>query len=216
MPTEGLTRVTFTVPFTRTSLTRDDSATGAGTFTGHASVFNSRTAIGNPKTWGWYEEIDKKAFDGALDRPDDVRFLRNHNPDQLLGRASAGTLRLWTDRKGLVAEADLPDTPLGQETRYLIERGDLDGMSFGFIPTKIEWSELDDGTELARILDIDPLLEVSVVTFPAYEETDAAARSRFDSLGGTSLRMQRRAEALERFRKLSPPPGAKSTRRSEA
>lgn len=184
------------------------AADGPGTFIGHAAVFNSRTAIGNPQTWGFWEEIDAAAFDSALARGDDVRFLVDHDSSQLLGRTASGTLRLSTDKVGLVVEADLPDTNLGRDTRVLLDRGDLSQMSFGFVPTKIEWSTLDDGAELARVLDIEPLVDVSAVTFPAYAATDASARSAIEAMRRASpLAVQRRTDALERFSKLSPPPG---------
>ena len=192
----------------RVMMTRAAADGGPGTFIGHAAVFNQRTAIGDPRTFGFWEEIDPAAFDGALGRPDDVRFLRDHNPSDLLARTAAGTLRLSADKRGLVAEADLPDTPLGNTVRVHLDRGDLNQMSFAFVPTKVEWSELDDGTELARVLDVEPLVDVSVVTFPAYPETDASARAAITAMRASNpLRMQRRAAALERLRRLSPPPG---------
>lgn len=208
MPTERtLQRAVFTLTRTMITVTRD-AAAGPGTFIGHAAVFNSRTAIGNPQTWGFWEEIAEGAFDSALERGDDVRFLVDHDPSKLLGRTASGTLRLSTDKRGLVAEADLPDTQLGRDTRILLDRGDLSQMSFGFVPVREEWTTLDDGTDLVRVLDVEPLVDVSVVTFPAYEETDAAARSAVEALKRRSpLAVQRRTEALERFRKLSPPPG---------
>jgi phage head maturation protease len=95
----------------------------------------------------------------------------------------------------------------------MIDRRDLTQMSFGFIPTKEEWSEADGG-ELVRVLDVD-LFDVSVVTFPAYDNTDAAVRSAIEAQRRSSpLAQQRRADALTRFDELSkatrqftPPPG---------
>lgn len=199
----------MTVDLVRVMTTRaakDDG--GPGTFVGHAAVFNKRAAIGDPKTWGFWEEIDTHAFDRALAEEQDVRFLVDHDPSQLLARTTSGTLQLSTDKIGLVTEAELPDTTLGRDTRVLIDRQDLSQMSFGFIPTQTEWSALDDGTELLRILDLD-LFDVSVVTFPAYEETDAEVRSRIEAIRRTSPLAQRRwAEAKARLDKICPPPAS--------
>jgi uncharacterized protein len=170
---------------------------GPGTFVGHAAVFNKRAPIGDPKTWGFWEEIDPHAFDRALAEEQDVRFLVDHDPSRLLARTTSGTLDLSTDKVGLVSEAGLPDTTLGRDTRVLIDRGDLSQMSFGFIPRQTEWSTLDDGTELLRILDLD-LFDVSVVTFPAYEETDAEVRSRVEAIRRTSPLTEARLLAARR------------------
>lgn len=188
---------------TRVVMTRSKDD-GPGTFVGHAAVFNKRAAIGDPKTWGFWEEIAPGAFDRALAEDQDVRFLVDHDPSRLLGRTSSGTLRLSTDKLGLATEADMPDTTLGRDTQVMIERRDLSQMSFGFIPKAHEWSELDTGEELLRVLDVD-LFDVSVVTFPAYEETDASVRCRVDALRRTSTVAQRRwAEAKARTDKLRP------------
>lgn len=191
----------------RVMLTRAaHDGSGPGTFVGHAAVFDTRTAIGSPPNWGFWEEIDPGAFNRALGEKQDVRLLVDHDPSKLLARTASGTLTLSTDRTGLVTEADLPDTTHGRDARVLIDRGDLSQMSFGFIPKKEEWSEVDGG-ELVRVLDLD-LFDVSVVTFPAYPSTDATVRSAVEARRRTSpLAQQRRAAALERFNKLTPPPG---------
>jgi len=196
------------VVMTRSAKTDD----GPGTFVGHAAVFNVRTAIGDPKRWGFWEEIDPGAFDRALAENQDVRFLVDHDPSKLLARTASGTLELSTDKKGLVTEAELPGTTLGRDTRIMIDRGDLSQMSFGFIPKQMEWSELDGGEELLRVLDLD-LFDVSVVTFPAYEDTDVAVRSAIEAQRRTSpLAQRRRTEALARFNQLTPPAGQKTER----
>jgi hypothetical protein len=198
----------FTADLVRVIMTRaKNTDDGPGTFIGHAAVFNTRAAIGDPASWGFWEEIDSGAFSRSLAEKQDVRFLVDHDPSRLLARTSSGTLDLSTDRKGLVTEAGLPDTTLGRDTRVMIDRGDLSQMSFGFIPTAVEWSLLDDNTELLRILDLD-LFDVSVVTFPAYEETDATVRSRVEALRRSNpLARRRHDDAKARFEKLRPPDG---------
>lgn len=156
---------------------------GAKRFSGHAAVFDSRTAIGNPLGWGWYEEVDAGAFDKTL-REGDARFLVDHNTSLLVARVSAGDLRLSTDGVGLAVDADLD-----QELSYVrdftrnLEARRITGMSFGFYVVKDEWStvqvETKDGdtidAELRRLIELR-LMEVSGVTFPAYEDTDAGLR----------------------------------------
>jgi len=142
-------------------------------FRGQAAVFDQRTWIGPPK-YGFWEEIDAAAFDRAI-REDDVRFLVDHDPGKVLARNTAGTLRLTTDKKGLVADADMADVSYARDLAVLLERGDVSQMSFGFVPTTEEWSTLDDGTEVRRLVEVE-LFDVSAVAYPAYDGTDAALR----------------------------------------
>lgn len=143
---------------------------------------------------GFYEQIDKAAFNRALDEQHDVRFLVDHDPSRVLARTASGTLNLSADRQGLAVDADLADTSVGRDLRVLIERGDISQMSFGFIVTEDEWKMQKDGTELRTIKDLD-LFDVSAVTFPAYPQTDAAIRAA----GYENIRKQRHAAMAERF-----------------
>lgn len=136
---------------------------------GYAAVFNSETDIG-----GYFREvIAPGAFSEAVKQ--DVRALLDHDSGRVIGRTSAGTLRLTEDDKGLAVEIDLPDTSDGRDAAVLIERGDLSGMSFGFIVTHDEWDETGD-VPVRTIHKVD-LREVSVVAFPAYDDTSIAMRS---------------------------------------
>ncbi|MGH3496311.1 MAG: HK97 family phage prohead protease [Nocardioidaceae bacterium] len=153
-------------------------------FTGHAAVFDSRTAIGNPLKWGWYEQIASSAFDKTLTETD-ARFLVDHNSSLLVARMTAGDLRLSKDATGLVVDADL-DVELSYVRDLVrnLEKRRLTGMSFGFYVVKdsvdTETVSTSDGqdveVEVRTLLEVR-LLEVSAVTFPAYEETDAGLRS---------------------------------------
>jgi HK97 family phage prohead protease len=78
------------------------------TFVGHAAVFDSRTSIGNPLGWGWYEEIAPGAFSKTIDESD-ARFLVDHDSRMLVARKSAGDLRLVEDSVGLSVDADLDE-----------------------------------------------------------------------------------------------------------
>lgn len=142
------------------------------TIEGHAATFGEPYNLGE----GIREQIAPGAFDGVLE--DDVRALVNHNPDKLLGRTSSGTLEVGTDETGLTARVDLPDTSDGRDVRELVQRGDLDQMSFGFSVASDSWETLEDGTELRTIEEVGALWDVSPVTFPANPNTDVALRSR--------------------------------------
>jgi hypothetical protein len=93
----------------------------------------------------------------------------------VLGRNTAGTLKLLEDEKGLRVEIDPPDTQVARDLMTSMERGDINQMSFGFIARAQEW---DDNEEPPlRTIQEAQLLDVSVVTYPAYEETTVALRS---------------------------------------
>lgn len=156
---------------TRTLIrTPDVRATAKGrTVGGYAAVFNSRANIG-----GYFEEIIAPgAFDDALMQ--DVRALVDHDTGRVIGRTKAGTLRMKQDDTGLAVEIDLPDTSDGRDLATLIERGDVSGMSFGFVVTKETWDETTEPP--MRTIQALDLREVSVVAFPAYDDTSIAMRS---------------------------------------
>lgn len=161
-------------------------------FNGHAAVFNQRTDIGNPLSWGWREEVAPGAFDKTLEEGD-ARFLIDHNSSALVARVSAGDLRLSTDSVGLAVDADL-DAELSYVrdlVRHLESRR-ITGMSFGFYVVRDEWSTESvefDGNKAdidVRTIQEVRLLEVSAVTFPAYEQTDAGLRTVREARGITT------------------------------
>lgn len=141
------------------------------TLAGHAAVFDQVARVP-----GHYERLDRSAFDRVLETSD-ARFLVNHNPDHVLGRQGAGTLRLRTDDVGLAFEVDLPDTQIARDVRELVRRGDLDGGSFGFVPGDDTWTLAPDGVQLRTHTSIDRLLDASIVTYPAYAGTDMVLRA---------------------------------------
>lgn len=144
---------------------------GKRTLTGYAAVFGAQADIG-----GYFREVIAAGAFATTLQQDDVRALFDHDSGRLLGRKSTGTLRLEEDAKGLRVEIDLPDTSDGRDVAQLVERGDLDGMSFGFIVRKEQWDETVE-PPTRTILDVE-LREVSAVTFPAYADTSLALRSR--------------------------------------
>jgi len=158
---------------------------------GHAAVFNE---LSEP-LWGFRERILPGAFKEAI-KQDDVRALWNHDPNYVLGRNKAGTLRLAEDDRGLAVEIDPPDTQWARDLLVSIRRGDVNQMSFAFTVVDEEFSK--ENGENIRILKKVRLHDVSVVTFPAYPQTDVQVRSilqasgiDWEALAGIMYRYQR-------------------------
>lgn len=151
---------------------------GKYTLYGLPIVYDSRTDI------GWFDEIIEK---GALDKADlkDVRFLVNHDVSKIpLARSrnnnENSTMRLKKTDKGLEIEVDL-DAENNSDARNLysaITRGDITGMSFMFGVNGEEWENLESDHPTRRIKSISTVVEVSAVTFPAYEATEIYARDK--------------------------------------
>src|SRR6266545_6073742 len=99
----------------------EDIDTRGRTLVGYASVYGAVSG----DLGGFRERIAPGAFAGVLDA--DVRALLNHDPNEVLGRTKSGTLRLADEQRGLRFELDLPDSPLGQNVREAVRRGDVDG-----------------------------------------------------------------------------------------
>ncbi len=139
---------------------------------GYFVVFNRETEL-----WkGAYEEVSPEAFDGTMDN--DIRALINHDTTLVLGRNKAGTLELKTDSKGLWGKIKInPNDTDAMNTYERVKRGDISGNSFGFNITKEEEEFREDGTVKWTIKGID-LHEVSICTFPAYEDTTIEARQK--------------------------------------
>lgn len=158
---------------------------GAPEIVGHAAVFYD----GTPETEfriadDMVERIAIGAFDRAIAEHHDVRALVNHNPDSLLGRTEAGTLKLSTDSRGLAYTIRPPDTVLGRDTVTSIKRGDMTGSSFAFRIVRETPEDVPDDpndsasriTTVYTIQDVD-LFDISPVTYPAYDGADAASRA---------------------------------------
>lgn len=148
-----------------------DERGDAPMFRGHAAVFDSESE----DLGGFVETIARGAFRRALAADPDVRALFNHDSNYVLGRTTNGTLRLAEDPRGLVAEFDAPDTQYARDLRELVKRGDVNQMSFAFTVARDDWQERSDGTIHRRVLEVDRLYDVSLVTTPAYPETSAEA-----------------------------------------
>lgn len=142
---------------------------------GYAITFNELSG----DLGGFRELIVPEAVDRTLRDALDVRALVDHDPSKVLGRTTAGTLRLAKDARGLRVEIDPPDTTVGRDVLALVERGDVTGMSFSFqvVRPHGERFEARDG-QTVRIVSDMRMQDVSVVTFPAYQTTDVQVAQR--------------------------------------
>jgi HK97 family phage prohead protease len=145
---------------------------------GRPIVYDSKTNL------GYFNEIIER---GALDNADlkDVRFLVNHNTDMIpLARSrnnnSNSTMQMSVDDEGMLIRVNL-DTENNSDAKNLysaIKRGDITGMSFMFSIDSEEWDDLESEHPTRRIKEIGRVLEVSAVTFPAYDATEISARDK--------------------------------------
>ena len=160
-------------------VTVETRADGRLTLTGYAVRYNTLSV----DLGGFRETILPGAFDKVLSRQrgkQDVVALFNHDPNQLLGRTSSGTLELSSDEKGLRYSVVLPNTELGRTIAELTARGDLRGSSFAFtVDAKGEsWTPGEDGKPRRSIREVTGLYDVSVVTHPAYPSSTTSVARR--------------------------------------
>lgn len=148
-----------------------------GLVIGRPIVFNSRTDL------GYFDEVIEV---GALDGADlnDVRFCLNHDTSFVYARSrrnnANNTMQLNVDQQGMEIKAllDVESSPKAQDLYAAIKRGDLDKMSFMFSIEDERWEDLDSDHPTRHIQKIGSVVEVSAVTFPAYESTSIDARSK--------------------------------------
>ena len=150
--------------------TREDS--GELTIEGYFAVFNNNYEIFD----GASESIAPGAFDSSMSG--DIRALTNHDTTLVLGRTKANTLELKTDSHGLWGRVRInPNDSEAMNTYERVKRGDVDQCSIGFMIRSQETDFREDGSIHWTITDVE-LYEVSVCTFPAYEETSVSARRK--------------------------------------
>ena len=157
---------------------RAEETEAGNIITGRPIVYNSRTDL------GWFDEVIEP---GALSKTDltDVRFLVNHDTSKIpLARSRRNngnsTMKLTVDDVGMGIRVTL-DTENNSEARALysaVQRGDISGMSFMFGIDDEEWENLESDHPTRHIKAISTVVEVSAVTFPAYESTEINARSK--------------------------------------
>jgi hypothetical protein len=182
----------------RTELkTRAEGDSGDLVIEGYFAVFGRETEL-----WpGAYEEIAPGAFDNTLSN--DIRALINHETRLVLGRTKAGTLELRADNYGLWGRIKInPNDTDAMNLYERVKRGDVDQCSFGFniVSEETEWR--DDGTVKWRITEVD-LHEVSVVTFPAYEDTGVSARQKQVEEHRARLLQARKQKLIERVKRIA-------------
>lgn len=155
-----------------------------GKLTGYCAVFDSPADLGE-----FTETVKAGAFTRSLSAPDGILALYDHERRSILGRAGARTLRLSQDSKGLEFELDLPDTSLGRDLAVLVERGDVQGCSFGFLPHADGDRWEYRSKRLHRdLLSVD-LREITITATPAYADTTVAKRHAMQVQGtGNTLR----------------------------
>ncbi len=139
---------------------------------------------------GFRERIRKNAFKRILEEKPDVVATFNHDMNVVLGRTTSGTLQLHSDDRGLAFDCLLPNTQGARDLYESIQRGDINGCSFAFnvAPGMDEWSQEPDyrmeGDKIAgskglvrTLKDFNQLIDVSIVTSPAYPNTSVDARN---------------------------------------
>lgn len=175
------------------------------TITGYASKFDT---FSEP-IYGWFKEkIDRRAFE-STDMAD-VIMCFNHDISGVLARSTSGTLKLTVDKVGLRFEFEAPDTTLGNDMLELVRRGDISKCSFKFVVEKDEWRYADSKNGLEyderTVLAISRLYDVSLVTYPAYKDTEASVREHLE---------QRKKDALaEQENRSKTDPSSESRKRT--
>ncbi len=185
---------------------------------GYAAMYNSLSK----DLGGFREQIMPGAFKRSIDAGDDVKALFNHNPNAVLGRVKNNTLTFMPSGRGLKFRVQLD--PFQQSHRDLhaaIKRGDIDSCSFAFtVPQGGDsWEHKADGSSVRTLKDVD-LMDVSAVTYPAYNDTAVAARSLPDySVATVPTADELRAKAARlgaQIATVSKPPLTDSERRAKA
>jgi HK97 family phage prohead protease len=168
---------------------------GEMVITGRPAIYNSVSQ----NLGGFREVLLPGCFDGSLDDPD-IYCAFNHDEAQIIGRVSAGTLEVDSDRTGLTMRCTLPNSPLGQNVYESIRRGDVSKMSFGMYVQQDSWDIASDGSGQfeRRSIVKAKIFEVSPVTTPAYTSSSVSARSLFPDGQPTKERVEVSVEVDER------------------
>lgn len=169
---------------------------------------------GRPIVFGEYADIGgmfrEVIMPGALDGCDltDVRLCLNHDTGYVYARSrnnnANSTMQLWADEQGLRFRAGLAinESPRAKDYYSAVMRGDMDKMSFMFAISGEEWVDLDTDYPTRKITSLETVVEISAVTFPAYEATSISARDK------TALENARSAlESARASRAATPPDG---------
>lgn len=154
---------------------------------GYALTYDTPTPIAQIDGIQYFEVIERGALEGA--DLSDVPFKYNHSDQvMIMARTRNKTLELLPDEKGLFIRAKLADTTSGEDLYKLIQRGDIDKMSFAFT---VKSEKYDKETRTRVIQKFDKLFDVSAVDLPAYQTTSINARSFFE------MEIERERKAME-------------------
>lgn len=164
-------------PLSEIQIRAADDASGRLSFHGRAIVYDQLSQ----DLGGWRERIMPGAATRTLEANPDVRLLINHDPNLLMARTASGTLRLTEDDQGVLVDADMADVSYARDLAVLLERGDINQMSFAFWVTADGWA---GNTHEVHGLDLDGG-DVAVVTYPAFTQTSAELRSAAEARGIT-------------------------------
>lgn len=165
---------------------------GSRTISGYALVYNSPSE----DLGGFIEIVKPGSVTESLANNPDILCLRDHDASLLLGRTTSGTLQLSEDSIGLHFTCKLPNTTAAADLVISIERGDISGCSFGFVTIEDTFTDVND--RLTRNLLRIKLLEISIVSFPAYSATSVAVRSKVEAL---QKRKPNDEDAIRRFQR---------------
>lgn len=164
-----------------------------GTLVGYAVVYGVES-----RDFGhWREVIQRGAFKDSLASGKDIFAFDQHNSGEVIGRSSAGTLRITDEERGLKVEIDLVDTQRNRDLLTDVRAGHITGMSFGMPYASIHDTWEKRGEYDLRTITKADLVEVSAVTFPAYEATELSARSYDNFRKETSATMTPQRARLE-------------------
>lgn len=152
-----------------------EAGTASRTIAGYAAKFESWSE----PIMGWFKEkIARSAFEDC--DLSDVIMCFNHNVDDILARTISGTLNIGIDDIGLKFSFEAPNTTRGNDMLELVRRGDINKCSFKFIVESDEWLYADEKNGLQyderTILKFSKLIDVALVVFPAYKDTEASVR----------------------------------------
>lgn len=164
----------------RPMLTRSQDGTESRTIEGYAVVFGVESQILCDGFGVFIETIDRAALDEETLKTFDIRCLLEHNMNRLLARwrNGEGTLQLSLDDHGLKYRFEAPHTPDGDTAIELVRRGDIFGSSFAYLADEntVIWGKKDDGTPTRRVMKIRHMEDVSLVSKPAYLQTEVTSR----------------------------------------
>jgi HK97 family phage prohead protease len=170
-----------------------ETPSGGLRITGYASVFGKQSVdLGG----GIRETIQRGAFKRALADKPDVLLLQNHDHNLVLGRTTNGSLQLREDPQGLHIDAEAADTSYARDLKVLMQRGDVEHMSFAFTVAEggERWDKPSGNERQVTVTNVDRLYDVSIVTDPAYRQTSATMRARQEA--DKHALTARRAESL--------------------